>query len=1288
MKKSFSVYPIVLAAMFICLFVGNCKKPERVIKIATLDVRSQDITRDTVIIKGEIIDIGDGALSNHGILLKKSDQAGDNFPTDLSLGSSGNEGVFSVKFPSPLPDTEYEYKAYAGNSSSTVYGQAKKFTTPALTLPELNTATVTEITINSARSGGNIISDGGSDITARGICWSTSENPTTDDNITDDPNPGTGVFINHLAWLTPNTTYYVRAYATNSLGTAYGNQVTFKTLAITQPVLTTAEVSEITNTTATSGGEITSNGNSDITAMGICWSTEENPTTDNEKSADPDPRTGEFVHQLINLTPNTIYYVRAYASNIDVTGYGNQVSFKSLAEQVNYITAGDGVTDIDGNTYASVIIGEQEWMAENLKTATYKVGTGISCGLSDYDWQTDVTGAYSLYPYSSVSDISTDMDMLDAYGHLYNWHAVDNPSGLCPDGWRMPAHDDWNQMVDYLIGNYDEIDASNTGVYLKSCRQPGSPLGGDCDTYNQPYWEPDNIYYGTDNFGFATLPGGYRSPEGDFYDLGGYGYWWSSTEDQGSYAFAHTMYCDAGEVNVASDDKAYGYSVRCIKETPSQNLATLTTTAVTDITVNTATSGGNITDDGGSAVTERGVCWSTSSNPTTSDSITTDGIGTGSYSSSLTALLSNTTYYVRAYATNSVGTAYGNEVSFTTNDAIVPSVTTVSVTGISDNSADCTGNVTDNGSSEANDRGFCYNTTGNPTITDNIVQNFDNGTGEFTETIGGLDPGTTYYVRAYGKNSEGTGYGDQIEFTTLSLPTITTEAVINIDYTTAESGGNITDNGGSAVTARGICWGTGPAPDLAGNYTTNGSGTGSYSSTMTGLDPGTTYYVKAYATNSAGTAYGQEETFTTISLSTPTVNTGNVYNITDVSATADGEVTDDGGGGITERGICYGTAASPTLSDNIVTVEGDLGSFSADLAGLTPGTTYYYRAYATNSEGTGYGEQIDFKTQSVPSLVTGTAYNITDVSATVEGGLTDNGGDNIIEYGICYNTSPNPTESDNTATVSGDIDNFSADLTGLTPSTTYYYRAYAINTIGAGYSDQLVFKTMSDIVTDIDGNNYFTIIIGEQEWMAENLRVTSYSDGTSIDHIINDADWAYTYTSNIGAYAVYPHEGIEELNSENDVLETFGALYNWYAVETAKLCPAGWHVPSDDEWTIMQDYLIENGYNYDNSVTTGDRLAKSLASTTGWEPSTIEGVPGNTDYPEKRNITGFSALPSGERDSDGDFLNYSITGRWWASSLSIGETYAYYFYIDYDDRSAHLSYIIKSKGYSVRCLKD
>ncbi len=297
--------------------------------------------------------------------------------------------------------------------------------------------------------------------------------------------------------------------------------------------------------------------------------------------------------------------------------------------------------------------------------------------------------------------------------------------------------------------------------------------------------------------------------------------------------------------------------------TTRDGIPTLTTTDITNITAISATSGGNITDNGGLNITARGVCWSTSPNPTVSDSHTTNGTGTGSFTSSITGLEISTTYYVRAYATTNAGTAYGNELTFTTRDGI-PTVTTAEVTDIQGETATFGGNVTDNCGLTVTTRGVCWSTSPNPTLDDSHTSN-GSGNGSFISSITGLTISTTYYVRAYATTSAGTGYGEQVSFTTRNgIPTVITAEVTNIGSGWAYSGGNITDDGGLAVTARGVCWSTSPSPTLANSHTTNGSGAGSFSSYITGLSMSTTYYVRAYATNSFVTVYGNQLSFTTL----------------------------------------------------------------------------------------------------------------------------------------------------------------------------------------------------------------------------------------------------------------------------------------------------------------------------------------------------------------------------------------------------------------------------------------
>ena len=220
-------------------------------------------------------------------------------------------------------------------------------------------------------------------------------------------------------------------------------------------------------------------------------------------------------------------------------------------------------------------------------------------------------------------------------------------------------------------------------------------------------------------------------------------------------------------------------------------------------------------------------------------------------------------------------------------------------------------------------------------------------------------------------------------------------------------------------------------------------------------------------------------------------------------------------------------------------------------------------------------------------------------------------------------------------------------------------------------------------MTDIDGNVYTTVKIGTQEWTVENLRVTKYNDGTVIPLVTDSAAWARIYYNDLTtpAYCFYKN------TTNADSIKKYGALYNWYVVNTKKLAPAGWHVPSDSEWTIMEKYLVKNGYNRDGTTDTTayNRIAKALAAKTGWSSSSTTGNIG-CDL-TKNNRSGFSALPGGSRSSDGDFFSQSYYGLWWSATESAA-SHAYnrglYYDIDYLSRG----YSNESCGFSVRLLRD
>jgi uncharacterized protein (TIGR02145 family) len=390
----------------------------------------------------------------------------------------------------------------------------------------------------------------------------------------------------------------------------------------------------------------------------------------------------------------------------------------------------------------------------------------------------------------------------------------------------------------------------------------------------------------------------------------------------------------------------------------------------------------------------------------------------------------------------------------------------------------------------------------------------------------------------------------------------------------------------------------------------------------------------------------------------PTVTTSEIINVTGTSASSGGVVTSEGTSKVFFRGICWGTQTNPTITDSKTTDGTGIGIFTSAMTSLDGGKTYFVKAYATNKIGTVYGEEISFTTLGQKPLPTSSsATNITTTGATFNGSVNPNYlSTNVsFEYGTTtsYGNSiaaQNPVTGNTNSIIS-------VGVTGLISNTLYHFRIKAENQLGITYGYDMTFTTFGTI-TDFDGNEYPTVQIGTQVWMAKNLRVIHYNDGATIPYVTNNTTWA---SSTSGAYCMLQ-------NTFNSIL-TYGALYNWYTVNTGKLCPTGWHVPTDMEWLALTAYLGGAG-------VAGGKM-KETGTSHWYSPNT-----------EADNSSGFSALGGSYIDYNGVFGSEKETAYWW-SSTGVSELYAFGNKLFYNNAGiSQGGGTAKLSGFSVRCMKN
>jgi len=374
---------------------------------------------------------------------------------------------------------------------------------------------------------------------------------------------------------------------------------------------------------------------------------------------------------------------------------------------------------------------------------------------------------------------------------------------------------------------------------------------------------------------------------------------------------------------------------------------TVTTVAIYNITANTAMSGGTISNNGGAVIIDKGVCWNQTGNPTASNNRTSEGSTDNSFESLMTDLKPNTKYFVRAYAINTSGTGYGNELELIT----LPGVFTTEADALNSNTIKAAGEIDQTGIQEIKDKGIVYGTSTKPLISSSNAMSAGTGKGHFDVELTGLNSNTLYFVRSYATNSSGTAYGNELQSTT--LPQVSVAGNNSSTKNTITISGEIAVGGNASVTARGFYYGVNNNPTETGASTSNGSGIGNFFSTIQNLSHNTKYFFQAYASNNGGTTVSEMDSIVTL----PNVSATYTANFTTASSFTSGGVIDVGGNQqILERGIVYGTSENPTKADNFVTAENGTGTFTASI-NIPENNDYYYRAYAINEGGISYGPQ-------------------------------------------------------------------------------------------------------------------------------------------------------------------------------------------------------------------------------------------------------------------------------------------------------------------------------------------
>ena len=1142
-------------------------------------------------------------------------------------------------------------------------------------LPVVKTSRAYNLTDTTFMAGCNILTDGNSFVTEKGVCWSTQPNPTANGPHAVAGAGATGSFKVTATGLTLHTLYYYRAYATNAVGTAYGEEFSVSTTWDQMDSMLCPNVPAV----ADDDGNIYST----VKVGEQCWMRENLRVTHF-----PD---GTPIPVSTNWTDHSDSLPYCYPPAKDLT------KVAQYGYLYNWAAAMNG--ENPSNTMPSGVRGicpagwhipsnDEQYRLKSYVTALDKYRCTIP---PSHVWHVAPALASNFGWFSCSTECTPGYDS-----------TANNATGfnLCPAGGIRG-------LYEYGIGHYGMLMTSSL-IYDEPHNKYVTPailLGHDMDWIGganitqrrdavsvrclQDYeaspsisvCQPPTVITGE----VSNITGSSAEVGGMVPNIGGCtvterGVCWSpfqgpttgddkKTDSGDSTSFTCILnnltpetgyYVRAYAIN--EQGTAYGeerYFITTDSVAPGPGVPTVTTYPVTDITLTSAVSGGIVTSDGGAYVTEYGLCWGFNPNPTVNNFHIALGAGAETFTYTMENLYMSLPYHVRAYAINSEGISYGQNVAFQTAtpnpqpyNQICPGTSVV---------FDYDSNV--------------YNTVriGNQCWMRESLRttHYSNGTEIPLLTWSSSTPGR---YSPGGSSANVTAYG------------------YLYNWSAVMGGASTSSANPSGV--QGICPVGWHVPSAA-EYTQLNDYVGSQASCRCNGYP---QNVKV-ALCDLPTVYWN---FLEYYEATP-----ELYEICTAFGAYyhgfDGKKIQINHTGFSAR------AAGLFYSGNYANMMASVGFWTATTTnnGNPRLMILQYTSsemMASNSYPADYGFSVrcvrDLPVTCPPTIYTSTVKNIFSTSAQSGGEITHDGGATVTSAGLVWATTPNPTLA-NSSLVSGVLSGTFTDvISGLQPSTTYYVRAFVTTATDTVYGNEISFYTTtvdlgddgwpctsSPTVTDYDGNSYNTIQLGNQCWMRENLRTTHFSDGTAIaltsNEFSDEVPYRY-YPDNMSSY-VYP----------------YGYLYNWRAVYVNNdtnsssvpsgvqgLCPTGWHIPSYAEWDTLRLYLSSRS-NYSCDQVTG-QVGKAMASAIGWNLANGECYVG--EYQMANNASGFDAYPAGLMiEPPGQmpvFPRYfGVSAVFW-STTSQSNQYKKTWQVCSASSTFSGTITNKKSGASVRCLKD